>query len=53
MRPWQKVMVDLATCLKFPAFMNEDGSASEFNSYTLDGVVVRVYAAGISSMDRR
>ena len=26
-RPWQEVMVELAARLKFPAFLNEDGSA--------------------------
>jgi len=26
-RPWQEVMVELATRLKFPAFINEDGTA--------------------------
>jgi anaerobic selenocysteine-containing dehydrogenase len=31
-RPWQEVMVDLATRLKFPAFTNEDGSA-KFSGY--------------------
>ncbi len=31
-RPWQEVMVELASRLKFPAFTNEDGSA-KFSDY--------------------